>query len=70
MAKVLDFLNALDKDAVMLAEYKKDGKAVMGKFGLDEVEQRAILSQEKREVATLLGISVDDVPILHSNGTF
>ena len=70
MSKVLDFLNALDKDAALLAEYKKDGKAVMTKFGLSEAEQRAILSQDKKQVAALLGISADDVPILHSNGTY
>lgn len=70
MSKVLDFLNALDKDAAMLAEYKKDGKAVMTKFGLSEAEQRAILSQDKQQVAALLGISADDVPVLHSNGTY
>jgi hypothetical protein len=70
MSIVLDFLNALDKDAVMLAEYKKDGKAVMTKYGLNEAEQRAILSQDKKQVADLLGISSDDVPILHTNGTY
>jgi hypothetical protein len=70
MSNVLDFLNALDKDAVMLAEYKKDGKAVMTKFGLNEKEQQAILSQDKKQVADLLGISSDDVPVLHTNGTY
>ena len=70
MSKVLDFLNALDKDAVLLAEYKKDGKAVMNQYGLSEAEQRAILSQDKQQVADLLGISVDLVPAVHSNGTY
>lgn len=70
MSIVLDFLNTLDKDAVMLAEYKKDGKAVMTKYGLNEAEQRAILSQDKQQIADLLGISVDAVPAVHSNGTY
>ena len=70
MSIVLDFLNALDKDATMLADYKKDGKAVMIKFGLSEKEQQAILSQDKKQVADLLGISSDDVPMLHTNGTY
>ena len=70
MSKVLDFLNTLDKDAVMLAEYKKDGKAVMTKYGLSEAEQRAILSQDKQQIADLLGISVDAVPAVHTNGTY
>ena len=42
MSKVLDFLNALDKDAVLLAEYKKDGKGVMSKFGLSEAERHFV----------------------------
>lgn len=70
MSKVLDFLNTLDKDAVMLAEYKKDGKAVMTKYGLNEAEQQAVLSGDKQKVADLLGISADAVPVVHLNGTY
>lgn len=70
MSIVLDFLNALDKDATLLAAYKKDGKAVMTKFGLNEKEQQAVLSGDKKQVADLLGIAVDTVPVVHTNGTY
>lgn len=62
MSKLLDYLNALDKDAAAREAHAKDPKAAMTKFGLNADEQAALMSGDKKKVAALLGISADALP--------
>lgn len=64
MAKLLDYLNILDKDAAAREAHIKDPKAAMTTFGLSGDEQAALASGDKKRVADLLGISADVLPSL------
>lgn len=71
MSKLLDYLNTLDKDAAAREAHKKDPKGAMKKAGLNDQEQEALLSGDKKNVAAVLGISADALPSIHvPNSTF
>lgn len=62
MSKLLDYLNALDKDATAREAHAANPTAAMTAFGLTDEEQAALLSGDKQRVADLLGISTDELP--------
>ena len=62
MSKLLDYLNALDKDAAAREAFTKDPQAAMKQYGLDEAEQAALASGDKVAVAKLIGIKSNDLP--------
>ena len=70
MSKLLDYLNSLDKDAAAREAHNKDAKAAMTKFGLTEEEQKAVVSGDKKKVASMVGIHEDSLPpiqVLHDS---
>ncbi|MFZ6875062.1 hypothetical protein ACO0LF_23610 [Undibacterium sp. Di27W] len=64
MSKLLEYLNTLDKDAEARAAHAKDPSAAMQSFGLNEHEQKALLSRDKTVVAGSLGLDTDDLPAI------
>lgn len=62
MSKLLDYLNTLDKDAAAREAHAKDPKASMIKHGLNDAEQVALMSGDKKAVAKLVGINEDALP--------
>ncbi|MDO8652367.1 MAG: hypothetical protein Q7R66_09275 [Undibacterium sp.] len=71
MSKLLDYLNALDKDAAAREAHAKDPTAAMTAFGLTADEQAALMSGDKKKVAALVGINEDALPsILVNIATF
>ncbi|MDO8179122.1 MAG: hypothetical protein Q7T62_12840 [Undibacterium sp.] len=67
MSKLLDYLNTLDKDAAAREAHAKDPKAAMTKQGLTDEEQAAVLSGDKKKMATLIGIQEDSLPSVQVN---
>ncbi len=64
MSKLLDYLNHLDQDANARAEHEHNSRQAMRNFGLSQQEQQAMLSGDKEQVAQLLGISSDQLPVI------
>ena len=62
MSKLLNYLNVLDKDAVAREAHATSPKTAMKKFDLDDDEQSAVMSGNKKQVASLIGISIEDLP--------
>ena len=67
MSNLLNYLNALDKDAVIREAHAKDPKATMTKFGLSADEQAVLMSGDKKKVAALVGIHEDSLPSIQVN---
>jgi len=62
MPGLLDYLNHLDQNANACSAHQQDPQKAMTDFGLSPVEQQAILSGDKEQVANLIGISSDELP--------
>lgn len=69
MSKLLDYLNTLDKDAAAREAHAKDPKASMTKYGLNDAEQAAILSGDRKKIADQVGVSADSLPAIHVSNT-
>ncbi len=63
MSRLIDYLNILDQDANARDAHEAAPLDAMRNFGLSSDEQRALLSGDKVQVAQLLGIGPDDLPI-------
>lgn len=71
MGKTLDYLNALDQDAVANEEYLKDPIRAMTNYGLCKEEQTAFLENDKRKVAQYVGVDlVDYSAVVYNITTF
>ncbi|MFZ6756884.1 hypothetical protein ACO0K9_06655 [Undibacterium sp. Ji50W] len=57
---LIEYLNAIDSSAIMLESHKNDPVSTMANFGLNHVEQVALLSGNRVVVATVVGISAQD----------
>ena len=64
MSTLLDYLNALDKDATVRAAHAANPIAAMTAFGLTDEEQAALMSGDKQRVADIIGISADELPAI------
>ena len=64
MSKLLDYLNTLDKDAAAREAHIKNPKAAMAKAGLTDEEQTALMSGDRQRVASLVGVSADQLPAI------
>jgi len=64
MARLLDYLNHLDQNADAVSAHKQDPQKAMTDFGLSADEQQAMLSGDKEQVANLIGINSDDLPVV------
>ena len=63
MPKLIDYLNLLDQDANARDAHEQAPVMAMSEFGLSADEQRALLSGDKAQVAQLIGIGPDELPI-------
>ncbi|MFZ6766499.1 hypothetical protein ACO0LM_05385 [Undibacterium sp. Di26W] len=57
---LIEYLNAIDSSVIMLESHKNDPVSTMANFGLNQVEQVALLSGNRVVVATVVGISAQD----------
>lgn len=62
MSKLLDYLNHLDKDAAAREAFAKEPHAAMKAFGLNDEEQKALLSGNRAAIAKLVGVSESSLP--------
>ena len=62
MSKLLDYLNHLDQNADACAAHEQNPQKAMTDFGLSPVEQQAMQSGDKEQVAVLVGISSVELP--------
>jgi hypothetical protein len=62
MSKLLDYLNIIDQDAVAREAFVADPQAAMTQYGLNSVEQQALMSGDKAAIAKLVGVDPDDFP--------
>lgn len=63
MSKLLDYLNLLDKDAAAREAFAKDPQAAMTQYGLNDAEQKALLSGNRTVIAKLVGVDVAALPV-------
>lgn len=71
MSNLINYLNALDKDAVAREAHKKDPRGAMKKFGLSYQEQEAMMPSDAKKVAVLVGIRDDELPYIQvTEGTY
>ncbi|MBR9728267.1 hypothetical protein ACFOD0_13785 [Shewanella intestini] len=69
MSTLTDFFTALNQDAKMLENYKKDPRAVMQQYGLSAAEISAVLSGDANQVKSLTGDTLMKSYMLISNPT-
>lgn len=62
MSSLIDFLNLLDTDTQLLLAFRNDPRAVLQSFGFNEQQQQALLSGNTQQIATLVGISGNELP--------
>ncbi|PRC92912.1 hypothetical protein [Solimicrobium silvestre] len=63
--KLLDYLNYLDQDANACDAHEQAPVEAMSDFGLSHIEQQAMLSGDKAQVAQLLGMDPrDESPVI------
>ncbi|MFZ6657024.1 hypothetical protein [Undibacterium sp. TJN19] len=60
MSKLLDYLNALDTNAVLIQAHKSDPLKAATEFGLSEKEQTALFGEGRQGVAAFLDIPFRD----------
>lgn len=71
MSKLLDYLNHLDSNATAVTAHNADPAAAMTQFGLNAVEQQALMSGDPAAIASAAGIDVADMPKTQiSNGEY
>lgn len=71
MLNLINYLNALDKDVSVREAHKTDPKMAMKKFGLTYQEQEAIMPQDTKKVAALLGIRDEELRYIEvTEGTY
>jgi len=66
MSKLLDYLNALDKDATIRAAHAADPVACMTNFGLNADEQDALRSGDRQRIADTIGVPVQNIETIHT----
>ncbi|MBC3908609.1 hypothetical protein [Undibacterium umbellatum] len=66
MSKVLDYLNALDANAVLIQSHKSDPLKATRDFGLSRDEQLVLLRLDRREISAFLDIPFRDFDVLDS----
>ncbi|MFZ6743928.1 hypothetical protein ACO0LC_11920 [Undibacterium sp. JH2W] len=64
MSKLLDYLNALDTNAVLIHAHKNDPLKAAREFGLSSDEQLALVQQDKQRIAAFLDIPFRDFDAL------
>ena len=60
MSKLLDYLNALDTNAVLIQAHKSDPAKAAKEYGLSTEEQAVLLKQSRQEIAAFMDIPLDD----------
>ncbi|MFZ6657021.1 hypothetical protein [Undibacterium sp. TJN19] len=60
MSKLLDYLNALDTNAVLIQAHKSDPYKAAKEFGLTIEEQAVLLKQSRQQIAAFLDIPFAD----------
>ncbi|MDP1976702.1 MAG: hypothetical protein WA071_20295 [Undibacterium umbellatum] len=66
MFKLLDYLNALDTNAVLIQLHRRDPLKAARDFGLSIDEQIVLLKQDRREISAFLDIPFRDFDALDS----
>ncbi|MFZ6875064.1 hypothetical protein ACO0LF_23620 [Undibacterium sp. Di27W] len=66
MSKLLDYLNALDTNAVLIDAHKNDPLKAAREFGLSPEEQSALAQQDKQRIAAFLDIPFRDFDAIDS----
>ena len=69
MSKLLDYLNALDANAVLIQAHKKDPQQAARDFGLSVDEQVLILRQDRREISAFLDLPFRDFDAIDATET-
>lgn len=69
MGKILNYLNALDQDAIVNEEHLKDPVQAMTDFGLCKEEQTAFLTGDREKIAQYAGVDVIDFSVVEYNIT-
>ncbi|MFZ6743926.1 hypothetical protein ACO0LC_11910 [Undibacterium sp. JH2W] len=66
MSKLLDYLNALDTNAVLIQAHKNDPEQAARDFGLSVDEQIVLLREDRSEISAFLDIPFRDFDALDS----
>ncbi|PXX39756.1 hypothetical protein [Undibacterium pigrum] len=66
MSKLLDYLNALDTNAMLIQAHKSDPLKTSREFGLSHDEQQALVLQDKQKIAAFLDIPFRDFDAIDS----
>lgn len=60
MAKILNYLNALDQNAIVSEKHNENPVQAMTDFGLCKEEQEIFLSGDKEKIAEHIGIIINE----------
>jgi hypothetical protein len=66
MSKLLDYINALDKDAAVRTAHAADPVACMTNFGLSADEQDALRSGDRQRIADAIGVPLQNIQAMHT----
>jgi len=69
MSKLLDYINHLDQNADAREAHAAFPTTSMTNFGLSKDEQEALLSGDKQRIADAIGLSADDMTVIHIPAT-
>ena len=66
MSKLLDYLNHLDQNADARDAHFKDSESAAKDFGLTDDEHAALISGDKEKIASIIGVTADALPAIHT----
>lgn len=64
--KLVEFAEALSKDAELSKKFKADPQGTMADFGLSKSDQNLVLSEDAEAIQKRLGDSLSTITIVHS----